>query len=226
MTVDGNSTLNGDLIVGGNQTVNGNSYIKGVQVVEKGLAVGGDTVIAGNTTVLKDINVKGNANIAGTITADRMVIGGTDVGNELKQLDTRIDKTGAQAAALAGLRPVEMDADDMWSVSAAYGNYKGENSAALGVFYKPDEKMLFSVGSTVGNSDNMFNVSASFALSKGKNIGMGKAAMMKKIDTLEKENATMKQADVQNKIEIAQLKAAVQFLLENHLEKEKAVVNQ
>ena len=69
--------------------------------------------------------------------------------NRINQLGSRVNKVGAGAAALAALHPMDFDPDDKLTFSAGYGNYGGENAAAIGAYYRPDEKVMFSVGGTV-----------------------------------------------------------------------------
>lgn len=69
--------------------------------------------------------------------------------NRINQLGNRVNKVGAGAAALAALHPMDFDPDDKLTFSAGYGNYGGENAAAIGAYYRPDEKVMFSVAGTV-----------------------------------------------------------------------------
>lgn len=89
----------------------------------------------------------------------------TNLKADIKQLDGRINKVGASAAALAGLHPMEFNKDDKFSTSAAYGHYKNANAVALGAYYRPNEKVLLGIAGTFG-SENMYNVSASFKFGK------------------------------------------------------------
>ena len=59
--------------------------------------------------------------------------------NRINQLGSRVNKVGAGAAALAALHPMDFDPDDKWSFAAGMGNYAGQNAAAIGAFYRPDE---------------------------------------------------------------------------------------
>lgn len=65
--------------------------------------------------------------------------------NRINKLGDRVNKVGAGAAALAALHPMDFDPDDKLTFSAGYGNYAGENAAAIGAYYRPDEKVMFSV---------------------------------------------------------------------------------
>lgn len=97
------------------------------------------------------------------------------------ELDHRVDKVGAGAAALAALHPMDFDPDDKLTFAAGYGNYKGKNAAAVGAFYRPDEKVMFSIGGTFGNGENMVNAGISFSLDRTARVSNSRTAMAKEI---------------------------------------------
>ena len=90
----------------------------------------------------------------------------TNLKSDISRLDGRVNKVGANAAALAGLYPMEFNKDDKFSASIAYGHYHNANAAALGLYYRPNEKILLGIAGTFG-SENMYNASASFKFGKG-----------------------------------------------------------
>lgn len=96
-------------------------------------------------------------------------------------LGSRVDKVGASAAALAALHPMDFDPDDKLTFAAGYGNYKGKNAAAVGAFYRPDEKVMLSVGGTFGNGENMVNAGISFSLDRTARVSNSRTAMAKEI---------------------------------------------
>lgn len=102
----------------------------------------------------------------------------------INKLDSRIDKVGAGAAALAALHPLDFDPDDKWDFAAGYGNYRGESAVAIGAFYRPNEDTMFSVGGTVGNDDNMVNAGVSFKIGQGNSISTSRVAMAKEIKSM------------------------------------------
>lgn len=118
----------------------------------------------------------------------------TNLGNKVNQLDNRVDKVGAGAAALAALHPLDFDPDDKWDFAAGYGNYRGENSVAIGAFYRPNEDTLFSVGGTVGNGNNMVNAGVSFKFGQSNGVSTSRLAMAKEIKDLRHELEAMKSA--------------------------------
>lgn len=109
----------------------------------------------------------------------------------INKLGDRVNKVGAGAAALAALQPMDFDPDDKWSFAAGYGNYAGENAAAIGAYYRPDEKVMFSVGGTVGNGENMVNAGISFALDRTNHVSNSRTALAREVIDLRGQLAVM-----------------------------------
>jgi autotransporter adhesin len=125
----------------------------------------------------------------------------------LDRTNTRLDRVGAGAAALAALHPLEYDPDDKLTFSAGMGNYSGENAAALGAFYRPNEKFMVSLGGTMGNGENMVNVGMSIGLDKPNGFAkMSKRELIQEVVTVKAENEVMK-------AEMLEMKAMLQKLL-------------
>ena len=112
----------------------------------------------------------------------------------ISKLGNRINKVGAGAAALAALHPLDFDPDDKWDFAAGYGNYNGENAAAIGAYYRPNEDTMFSVGGSFGNGENMVNAGISLKLGQGNHVSTSKVAMAKEIKDLRKELEGLKLA--------------------------------
>ena len=176
----------------------------------------GDTSISTNGLTIKDGpsitktgiyggNQKVTGVAAGDISADSKdaVNGGqlfaTDQqvaqnAQSISKLGNRINKVGAGAAALAALHPLDFDPDDKWDFAAGYGNYNGENAAAIGAYYRPNEDTMFSVGGSFGNGENMVNAGVSLKLGQGNHVSTSKVAMAKEIKDLRKEMEGLKSA--------------------------------
>ena len=77
--------------------------------------------------------------------------------HSLNKLDSRINRVGAGAAALAALHPLDFDPDNKWDFAAGYGNYAGANAVAIGTYYRPNENTMFSIGGSFGGGENMIN---------------------------------------------------------------------
>ena len=160
------------------------------------------------TRVAKDGNFVKQANTAGeNLSAlDNQVTANTEsiyhINNRVSDLDNRVNKVGAGAAALAALHPLDFDPDDKWDFAVGYGNYRNANSVAFGAFYRPNEDTMFSLGTNFGNGENMFNAGLRFKIGQGSGITTSKTAMAKKIESLEDT------VDKQDK-KIAELEALV-----------------
>lgn len=117
-----------------------------------------------------------------------------ETNQRVAKLGNRINKVGAGAAALAALHPLDFDPDDKWDFAAGYGNYNGENAAAIGAYYRPNEDTMFSVGGSFGNGENMVNAGVSLKLGQGNHVSTSKVAMAKEIKDLRKELERLKSA--------------------------------
>ncbi len=116
------------------------------------------------------------------VNANMAAIG--SLNSRVNTLDGRIDKVGANAAALAALHPLDFDPDDKWDFAAGYGNYGNENAMAVGAFYRPNEDTMFSVGGSFGTGENMVNAGVSFKIGQGNHVSTSRVAMAKEIETL------------------------------------------
>lgn len=154
----------------------------------------------GKVTVTEDGKITGVA--VGAVTADSTdAVNGSQLyatnqevannTNRINQLGSRVNKVGAGAAALAALHPMDFDPDDKLTFSAGYGNYAGENAAAIGAYYRPDEKVMFSVAGTVGNGENMVNAGVSFALDRTNHVSNSRTALAREVIDLRGQLAVM-----------------------------------
>jgi hypothetical protein len=132
----------------------------------------------------------------------------------ISRLDDKINKTGAGAAALANLHPMDTDGDTKLNIAASVGKYHGETAGALGVFYKPSDRVVMNISSTVGNNDTMFGAGVSVAVDKPIAGGMSKIQMAKKIQQLQdvvaqdhQEKNMMMQKILQMEQELKELKS-------------------
>ncbi len=128
----------------------------------------------------------------------------------VNKLDSRLNRVGAGAAALAALHPLDFDPDNKWDFAAGYGNYAGANAVAIGTYYRPNENTMFSIGGSFGGGENMINAGVSFKLGSGSSgIMTSKTVMAKKIkeqdELLKAQDAKMKEQDEK----IAKLEALV-----------------
>lgn len=190
LEVTGTSTLNGEVIMGSNATVGNNLTVKGITTT-KTLKVTENAEIDGNATIKGDVTARsykvgGNTYIdANGINANNQKI--TDVadgsisegskdavnGGQLygmkTDLEHKVDKVGANAAAMANLHPMEFDPDSKWNIAAAMGNYGSETATAIGAFYRPNEDVMVNFSTAFGTGENMVGGGVSVRLGKGGN---------------------------------------------------------
>ena len=215
LEVDGESTFNNKVtitkggldVTGGTTTdslkVTGTSEFRGKADFKdnvsmgKGLAVAGETK-TGTLHVEKDGYVGGNLNVAGNIethdavlSADsRQVVTGRQLyqtNERVDKLDNRIKKVGANAAALAALRPGDFNPDDKFSIAAGFGSYRNANAAALGLFYRPNENVLLSLGTSFGDGENMVNAGVSVKFGRGKSMAERRKEMADEVSSMRDE---------------------------------------
>ena len=113
------------------------------------------------------------------------------LGGAVNKLDSRVNRVGAGAAALAALHPLDFDPDDKWDFAAGYGNYRGANAAAVGAYYRPNEDTMFSVGGSFGGGENMVNAGVSIKLGQGNHVSTSRVAMAKEIKDLRQNVANL-----------------------------------
>ena len=107
-----------------------------------------------------------------------------NIGGAVNELETRVNRVGAGAAALAALHPLDFDPDDKWDVAAGYGNYKDAHAVSVGAFYRPNEDTMFSVGGSFGGGENMVNAGVSVKLGQGNHVSTSRVALAKEVEDL------------------------------------------
>ena len=192
--IGNNNTIGGSdtFVLGSNVNTNAaNAVVLGNNSTGEANAVSVGSV--GGERQIKHVAPGTDANDAATVGQLGALAQAAD--NGINRLDSKVNKVGARAAALAALHPI--DTDDKFTMGLGYGNYRNAHSAAIGLFYRPTEKVMISVGGTLGNGENMINAGISFALDKGKGFGTSKAMMARKIAAQE-EKITQQDAKIQS----------------------------
>ena len=198
----GQTVMNNDgLKVGDKVSVTATAVTAGkTSISDEGVKVGDKTYISAdglNANDQKVTNVKAGdisetskdaVNGSQLYKTNQEVVNNT---NRINKLGSRVNKVGAGAAALAALHPMDFDPDDKLTFSAGYGNYAGENAAAIGAYYRPDEKVMFSVAGTVGNGENMVNAGVSFALDRTNHVSNSRTALAREVIDLRGQLAVM-----------------------------------
>ena len=165
--------------------------------------ISGNTITTGKAVmdyanVTKDLSVGGDLNVEGNIethdavlSADsRQVVTGRQLyqtNERVDRLDNRIKKVGANAAALAALRPGDFNPDDKFSIAAGFGSYRNANAAALGLFYRPNENVLLSLGTSFGDGENMVNAGVSVKFGRGKSMAERRKEMADEVSSMRDE---------------------------------------
>ncbi len=109
-----------------------------------------------------------------------------NIKGDLSKIDKRVDKSVAGAAALAALHPLDFDPDAKWDFAAGYGHYRSGDSAAIGAFYRPNEDVQLSVGSTVGSDETVFNAGLSVKVGAHSGVSRSRVAIGKEVLALKK----------------------------------------
>ena len=99
----------------------------------------------------------------------------------LNKLDSRLDRVGAGAAALAALHPLNFDPDDKLEFAAGYGNYRSADAVAVGAFYHPNEDTMLSVSGSTGGGENMVNAGLTVRFGQNNHVSRSRIAMGKEI---------------------------------------------
>jgi hypothetical protein len=154
-----------------------------------------EQAIAGNTTAIANITSRINGNTSAITSLGQKVIANTadirslehvadnhegrittlenrslglanDINNKVNNLGQRVNKLGASSAALAGLHPLDFNRNDKVSYAVSYGHYRNSNAVALGVFARPNERIMLGFGATLGG-ENQYTVNVAFKTGKG-----------------------------------------------------------
>lgn len=190
VTMESNATVKKDL------TVEGNTNLKNTKVdgtldvtqkatfsdsvsIAKDLSVGGDVTAksykVGDKTYISAAGINANdqkiTNVAdGSISeGSKDAVNGGQLYTVKNDLEGKVNKVGANAAAMANLHPMEFDPDSKWNIAAAIGNYGNETAAALGAFYRPNDDVMVNLSTAFGTGENMVGGGVSVRLGKSGN---------------------------------------------------------
>ena len=211
-------------------TFGGTEYT--VNVKADGKVENGNTKIVSGNTVYHETHVKNDGNYVkkensagdnltildkqvGKNTTNITNLGNTinNLNGKLGTLDNRISKVGAGAAALAALHPLDFDPHDKWDIAAGFGNYRNASAAAVGLFYRPNERTMMSLGWTMGDDRNMLNAGISVKLGRGDvYTRYSKVEMANQIKDLKEKNDKMQAENKEMRSEMDELKAQVAAL--------------
>ena len=195
-----NVKADGKVENGNTKIVSGNTVYHETHVKNDGNYVKKENSAGDNLTILDKQVGKNTTNI-------------TNLGNTINNLDNRISKVGAGAAALAALHPLDFDPHDKWDIAAGFGNYRNASAAAVGLFYRPNERTMMSLGWTMGDDRNMLNAGISVKLGRGDvYTRYSKVEMANQIKDLKEKNDKMQAENKEMRSELDELKAQVAAL--------------
>ncbi|MBD9032551.1 MAG: S-layer protein [Veillonella atypica] len=157
------------------------------------VAAGTNDTDAVNVAQLKRLHDMISVNSYNTVNVQGDV---TNLKKDVSRLDKRINKAVAGSAALAALHPLDFDPDAKWDFAAGYGHYHNGNAAALGAFYRPNEDVQLSVGSTVGNGETVVNAGLSVKVGAHSNVSRSRVAIGKEVLEL-KKTVALQNAQIQ-----------------------------
>lgn len=157
------------------------------------VAAGTNDTDAVNVAQLKRLHDMISVNSYNTVNVQGDV---TNLKKDVSRLDKRVNKAVAGSAALAALHPLDFDPDAKWDFAAGYGHYHNGNAAALGAFYRPNEDVQLSVGSTVGNGETVVNAGLSVKVGAHSNVSRSRVAIGKEVLEL-KKTVALQNAQIQ-----------------------------
>ena len=157
------------------------------------VAAGTNDTDAVNVAQLKRLHDMISVNANNTVNVQGDV---TNLKKDVSHLDKRVNKAVAGSAALAALHPLDFDPDAKWDFTAGYGHYHNGNAAALGAFYRPNEDVQLSVGSTVGNGETVVNAGLSVKVGAHSNVSRSRVAIGKEVLEL-KKTVALQNAQIQ-----------------------------
>lgn len=157
------------------------------------VAAGTNDTDAVNVAQLKRLHDMISVNAYNTVNVQGDV---TNLKKDVSRLDKRVNKAVAGSAALAALHPLDFDPDAKWDFAAGYGHYHNGNAAALGAFYRPNEDVQLSVGSTLGNGETVVNAGLSVKAGAHSNVSRSRVAIGKEVLEL-KKTVALQNAQIQ-----------------------------
>lgn len=179
LTVNSKATFNNGLTVTNGETKLKNTTIEGTlnvfenatfqkDVTANSFSVNGKTYIDSDGLNANNQVIRNVAD--GSISeGSKDAVNGGQLYGVKRDLEHQVDKVGANAAAMANLRPMEFDPSSKWNIAAAIGNYGSETAAALGAFYRPNDNVMVNLSTAFGTGENMVGGGVSVRLGKGGN---------------------------------------------------------
>lgn len=195
LTVTGDSKLNGKLEVDGTfSAAEGNFFVAadGATDIAANLNVKDDIVSEGGDVKIKDKNTNEiklsdlgylgdldqeltahseyNGTAVGAFNAEAAIRRGeiARLDNRIDELDTRVNKVGAMAAAIASLKSIGYSPEVPTEFSVGVGQYKGKTGIALGFFHYPNKDFMLNFSMSSSSGEMMGGIGATWRFGKAK----------------------------------------------------------
>jgi|GEM_PF-1277666 len=227
--IDGGNITTGDTIIDGGSVTSKEGHFDNINVGsgenattigESGIQVGDNTTIDNSGVSIKDENgsvVMGDhdvvikdsdgnveaslSDVANRVDGIEQSIG--DLNSRMGELEDRIDKVGAMAAAIANLRTMGYDPAAPTEVAVGIGQYRNETGAALGLFHYPNRDFMLSLSVSTSGDEVMGGIGATwkFGRKSPEKVAAEKAekareAKLQKAEAI-KEAARLKKIEAQ-----------------------------
>ena len=82
--------------------------------------------------------------------------------NRIDDVNNRVDKVGAMAAAIASLKSIGYDPQAPSEFSIGLGQYKGETGVAMGFFHYPNKNFMINVSLSTAGGETMGGIGATW----------------------------------------------------------------
>ena len=195
LTVTSDSKLNGKLEVDGTfSAAEGNFFVAadGATDIAANLNVKDDIVSEGGDVKIKDKNTNEiklsdlgylgdldqeltahseyNGTAVGAFNAEAAIRRGeiARLDNRIDELDTRVNKVGAMAAAIASLKSIGYSPEAPTEFSVGVGQYKGKTGIALGFFHYPNKDFMLNFSMSSSSGEMMGGIGATWRFGKAK----------------------------------------------------------
>lgn len=164
---NGNITTDGKVNAGsaniGGVEIGDNKVNVGKTEINKDGVTVGKTEITDNDVVInkgdkdKEVSLQGTAN-----KVDSLAQGMADMNGRINQVDEKINKVGAMAAAIANLRTMGYDPTAPTEIAVGVGQYRDETGAALGFFHYPNKNFMLSMSVSTSGDEVMGGIGATW----------------------------------------------------------------
>ena len=113
------------------------------------------------------------------------------IGNNDTKINNMINNTRqearrgiASASALAALHPLDYNPDHKVDVMGGVGHYRGKTAVALGAAYRPNENLMFTVGTAINGKDSSVNAGVSYKVGANDSTYKSQASLAKDVEDL------------------------------------------